>query len=549
VSLYQQVVGRARLALVALAGAVGFVLLISCANVANLLLARASTRRKELAVRAALGAGRGRMIRQLLAESALLAGLGGSLALLLAFWWVKLLGGVIPDDLPRADQIGVDARVLGFTLAASLLSALLFGLAPALLASRIDLNETLKDGGRASAGGGSPRFRNLLVVCEMALAVALLVGAGLMTRSFVRLMGVDPGLDPRNVLTMEIKLPRGRYASPRQQAAFYRGLLERARALPGVQAASAVYPLPLSGMEDNIGFRVEGLPLPDGEWPAAGPRCVGTDYFKALGIRLLKGRDFNEADGADAPPVVIVNESLARQYWPNQDPVGGRLAFNLHNDGQTVWREVVGVARDVRQRGLDVESRPEIYFPFVQFPISSMALVMRANGDPLNYAAAARAQAQAVDGDQAVSKIHTMEELLETSVSQRRFNLTMLAVFAGLALALAGVRIYGVMAYLVNERAHEIGVRMALGARPAAVLGLVLRRGMSLALTGVALGLLTAFWLTRLIKNLLFGVSASDPLTFTGIALLLLVVAFLACWLPARRAMKVNPIFALRCNG
>jgi len=545
VAFHQQVVGKARPALLALLGAVGFVLLIACANIANLLLARGAARQKELAIRAALGAGRLRVIRQLLTESLLLAASAGALALLLAVWGVDLLRAIIPNNLPRADEIGVDVRVFGFTLVVSLGAGILFGLIPALQASRTDLNETLKEGGRSSGGGGHNRFRGLLVISEIALALLLLVGAGLLARSFVRLMSVDPGLDPRNVLTMDIMLPRGKYQPP-QQAAFFQQLLERLRALPGVQSAGAVYPLPLSGAEEGMGFGIEGRPpATPGERRNAGPRWVSPDYFKALKIQLLKGRVFTESDGAEAPLVLVINEAMARQYWPNEDPIGGRVAFNgLGN--QPIWREIVGVVKDVRHTALDTESKPQMYFPFTQFPSPFMTLVARTDGDPLSLVAAARSQVQAIDRDQPISNIHTMEELLAKSVSQRRFNLLLLAIFAGVALLLAVVGIYGVMSYSVEQRTHEIGVRMALGGGAADVLRLLLGQGMKLVAIGVAIGLAAAFGLTRLISALLFDVRATDPVTFVTLALLLTVVALLACYIPARRATKVDPIVALR---
>jgi len=545
VTLHQQVVGRVRLALLVLLVAVGSVLLIGCANVANLLLARAAGRQKEIAIRAALGAGRWRVIRQLLTESALLVVLSGSLALLLAMWVVNLLQKIIPDDLPRADQIGIDGHVFGFTLLISLGAGILFGLVPALQASRLSLNEALNEGGRSSGAIGHNHFRNLLVFSEVALSLTLLAGAGLMLRSFIRLTSVDPGLDTRNVLALEVRLPQSRYAPP-QQAVFFQQLLERLRALPRVQAASAVYPLPLSRMEDTIGFRIEGQPPPaSSEWPTAGPRCIGAQYFKVLNIQLQKGRVFTESDGVNAPPVVIINEALARQYLPNQDPIGRRLTFNSR-DGRTIWREVVGVVGDVRHMALDGELRPEIYFPFMQFPASSLTVIARTNGDPLGLVAAVRSQVQAVDKDQPITNIRTMEEILARSVSQPRFNLLLLAIFAGLALSLAAVGIYGVMSYLVTQSTHEIGVRMALGAQVSDVLKLVIRQGMTLALTGIVIGLITALGLTRLIKNLLVGVSATDPVTFSVIALLMALVALLACYLPARRATKVDPLVALK---
>jgi putative ABC transport system permease protein len=544
VSFHQQVVGKVKYALLVLLGAVGFVLLIACANVANLLLARAAGRASEIAIRAALGAGRWRLIRQLLTESALLAIVSGALALLVAFWVVDLVQAIVPDNLPRADEIGIDGRVFGFTLLVSLGAGAVFGLLPALQASNAPLNEALKEGGRGSSGSRRHHLRNLLVVSEVALALVLLVGAGLMLRSFIRLISVDPGLDPQNVLTADIMLPRGKYAPP-QQAVFFQRLLERLRAVPGVQSAGAVYPLPLSGGEEGTGFDIEGQPPAPGEQRAAGQRWVSTDYFKALDIQLQKGRVFTESDGAGAPPVLVINDAMARQYWPNEDPIGRRINFE-RRDGQPVWREIIGVVGDVRHTALDKRSGPEIYLPITQNPWPFMTLVVRTDGASMNFVAAVRGQVLAIDKGLPISNIHTMEELLERSVSQPRFNLALLAIFAGVALLLAAVGIYGVMSYLVTERTHEIGVRMALGAQARDVLKLVIRQGMTLTLAGVALGLITAFGLTRLIKSLLFGVSATDPMTFAVIAILLAGVALLACWIPARRAAKVDPMIALR---
>jgi predicted permease len=539
-SYHQQVVSRVKLALLVLLGAVGFVLLIACTNVANLMLVRATARRKEMAIRSALGAGRGRVVRQLLTESILLAVLSGSLAVLVAFWGIDLLQLVIPDNLPRADEIGIDGRVFGFTLLISLLTGILFGLVPALQASRLSLSNVLKEGGRSSVS--HHHLRNLLVVSEVALALVLLIGAGLMLRSFMKLTSVDPGLDTKNILTANIRLPRSRYPAP-QQAAFYRQLLERLRVTPGVEAASAAFPLPLSGAEEGIGFDIEGgPPHASGQRNIARPRCVGTDYFKTLNIQLQRGRVFRESDSIDAPPVVIINEVLARQYWPNQDPIGKRMVVDIGPG----WREVIGVVKSVRHMGLDDELHPELYFPVAQFPWPNLTLVVRTNGEPLNFVGAVRNQIQAIDKDQPISNIHTMDDLLARTVSQPRFNLILLAIFAGIALLLAAIGIYGVVSYLVAERTHEIGIRMALGAQTRDVLKLVVKQGLTLVIIGIAIGLIAAFGLTRLMKSLLFGVSTTDPLTFAIIVLSLIIVALLACWTPARRAAKVDPLLSLR---
>lgn len=546
VPLHQQVVGKVRTALLVLLGAVGFVLLIACANVANLLLARAASRQKEIAIRTALGASRMRVIRQLLTESLLLSLVGGTLGLLLALWGIELLLTISPINLPRVDTVSIDGRVFAFTLVISLLTGIGFGLAPAIQVSKPDLNDALKEGGRSSpVGFRHNRFRSLLVVSEVALSLVLLIGAGLMIRSFVTLLNVDPGLNAQNVLTLDIGLPRTKYTGP-QQIAFFQQVISRMQALPGVQSAGAVYPLPLSGAEEGMGFAIEGRPVTNpGESFNAGPRWVSADYFKVMSIPLLRGRELTERDGPDSTRVLVISEAMARAYWPDEDPIGKRVAFDQTN-GAPNWREIVGVVRDVKHSSLDATSKPEMYIPFAQFPIFFQTVVLRTTGDPLSLVAAARSEVLAVNKDQPISNIHTMEELLSNSIAQRRFNMLLLSVFAAVALLLSAVGIYGVMSYSVAQRTHELGLRMALGAQSSHVVALVVRQGMTLALIGVGVGLAASFALTRIMASLLYGVSTTDTLTFSLIALLLASVALLACYLPARRATKVDPMVALR---
>jgi putative ABC transport system permease protein len=544
-SLHESLVGKSRTALLIFLVAVGFVLLIACANVANLLLARAASRQKEIAIRTALGAGRARIIRQLLTESILLAALGGALGLLFALWSTDLLVAGASDVLPRLGEIRMSGLALGFNALVSLVTGIAFGLAPALQASKPELNEMLKEGGRTSgAGMRSRRARNLLVISEVAVSLVLLVGAGLLIKSFLRLQEVKPGFNPQHVLAMEMFLPGAKYPEEYQHAAFFEQVLTRTRSLKGVEAAGVVSVLPISENYDRFGFTVENEPpVPRGEGPSADRYMVSSGYLQALGIPLLSGRPFNEHDRADAPPVVIVNETFARHYWPGVDAIGKRIRTG---DEKNPWREVVGVVADVKQYGLDTPSTLQLYLPHQQSPSQQMVLVVRTSGEPLSQIAAVRNEVWAVDKDQPVYNIRTMEQLMSKSVAQRRFNMLLLAVFAAVAMALAAIGLYGVMAYSVTQRTHEIGIRMALGAQSADVLKMVVGQGMMLAFVGVALGLTAAFGLTRVMSSLLYGVSATDSATFAGVALLLSLVAFVACYIPARRATRVDPMVALR---
>ncbi len=544
-SMHKALSGDYREALLILLGVVGCVLLVACANVANLLLARASARQKEAALRAALGASRWRIMRQLLTESLLLGAAGGVLGLALAVWGLKLLLAAIPIKLPFWMNFNLDPRVLIFTLGVSLLTGLVFGVVPALQASQTDLNEVLKEGGRGAGAVVRHRSRSLLVVVEVALSLVLLVGAGLMMQSFLRLQHVSAGLNPTGVLTASVALPGAKYDRERRSA-FFQQLMERIRAVPGVEAAGATSTLPLSGGGWGRSLTVEGFPvLSVGQAPMIQHNVITPGYFRALGIPLLMGRDFSETDAQDAPKVTIIDESLAREYWPQQSPLGKRVRFGPPEDNEP-WHTVVGVVGTVRHERLDAETRKSVYLAHRQIPVNGMALAVRATANPASLAGAVRGQVKELDPDLPVTKVLTMEEVIAQSVWQPRLYTILFGVFAAVALLLAAVGIYGVMAYTVTTRTHEIGVRVALGAQTRDVLRLIIGQGMRLALVGVALGLVGAFALTRLMKNLLFEVKATDPLTFAALATLLALIALAACWIPARRAAKVDPMVALR---
>ncbi|HSB12437.1 MAG TPA: ABC transporter permease [Blastocatellia bacterium] len=528
-----------------LLGAVGFVLLIACANVANLLLAKAAGRQKEIAVRAALGASRARLIRQFLTESVLLALMAGALGVALASWGVDLLVSAATGNIPRAAEISVDARVLGFTLLIAVVTGVAFGLAPALQASKADLNEALKDTARGSGGGSRrARIRSLLVVTEVALAVILLIGAGLLIRSFVRLQSVDAGFNPAHLLVANINLPASRYAQPTQRAAFYRRLNEELGSLPGVISAGATQALPLSGADARTPIAIDGRavpPLP--ERPIVSVGIVSPDYFRTLGIPLLEGRFFAEQDNETGPVTVIINQSFARKFFADEDPIGKRI---LLGGVQTQAREIVGVVGDVRQRGLDSSPAEGFYISSYQRPQLAMAVVVRTEGPPLALSNAVRSRVIAIDKDQPVASVQTMEDVVSSSISNQRFTLLLLGLFAGVALVLAAIGIYSVMAYVVTQRTGEIGLRMALGAQGRDVLALVVGQGMTTALIGVAVGLAGAYALTRVMTSLLFSVTATDPITFVATPIILIGVALAACLVPARRAVKVDPMVALR---
>jgi predicted permease len=550
VPLHEEFAGAMRKPLLVLLGVVGFVLLIACANVTNLLLARATARRQELTIRAALGASRLRLMRQLLTESLLLAITGGVIGTLLASWGVGLLETLVPDSLAQARGIVIDVRVLGFAVAVSLLTGVVFGLLPALQVSRPNLSEALKEGGR---GGGEPRgrVRSLLVVTEIALSLVLLAGAGLLIKSFHRLTNVDPGFQPNNALTLRMQLSGEKYGDPVKRRAFYDQMLQQVQSLPGVQAAGVITQLPLTTQGLSFSFSLEGqAPLPAANLPQAVFRVVSPDYFSALGIPLLGGRSFTPQDTADAPAVAVINHTMAERFWPGQEALGKRFKIGA-SDSPNPWMTVVGVVGDVRQTSLEQALKPELYVSHWQdrrFFAIPRDLVIRTAGDPLNLTAAVRAEIWKLDKDLPLYRVRTMEQIVAQAVAGQRFNMLLLALFAALALVLATVGIYGVMSYATAQRRHEIGIRMALGANARDVFRLVLGQGLLLTGSGVALGLMGALALTRLMKGLLFNVTASDPLTFAAVTLLLMVVALLACWIPARRAARVDPLVALRCE-
>jgi putative ABC transport system permease protein len=548
--LHESVVGNVRRPLLILLGAVGLVLLIACANVANLLLVRASARQKEMAVRVALGASRATLVRQLLTESALLAALGALLGILLAFLGTSLIAAQLPDGIPRLQEARVDAPVLLFTLTVSLLTGLLFGLFPALQASRPNLTEGLKEGERGSSGPRQ-RLRSVLVVAEVVLTLMLLVGAGLLLQSFRRVLQVDTGFNARNLLAMRVSV---RNSDGQQVANFFEQLQQNVRSLPGVKSVAVSDGLPLGRDVNHPTFLIEGRPVT--EKKAFGQRySVSPDYFQTMGIALIKGRLFTAEDNRDSPPVIVIDEALARQYFPNEDPLGKRLKQSIGSDTPSL--EIVGVVRHVEPYGLDrleAGAGPaQFYTNFNQTPLPSLSrrtinLLTRTEAEPLSLAAAVRGQVAALNKDQPIFNVRTMEQIVAQSVASRRFSMLLLTIFALVALALASLGIYGLLSYAVAQRAREIGVRMALGAQSGDVVKLVIGQGMKLVFIGVVIGLVASLALTRTMKTLLFGVSATDPVTFAAIALLLTFVALLACFVPARRATKVDPLVALRCE-
>ena len=560
--LLEVFVGDIRRALWVLFAAVAFVLLIACANIANLLLARAQSRQKEMAIRSAMGAGRWRIARQLLTESVLLALIGGTLGMLVAQWGIKLILYISPDALPRSKEIGLDWRVLAFTIGLSFVTGVLFGLVPALQAGVVDVHETLKETGRGTSG--KHWLRSSLVVVEVATTLVLLVGAGLMIRSFYRLQKVNPGFSYDHLTSFTVALPRKKYAESEQREQFYNRLLENLRGLPGVEATAAASGLPLGNNGWQTGFIVADRPRPPREQTPLMEACLVTpDYFKAMNIPVKSGRVFDSHDdrswiaGKDLSKLdddekqmaplnsIVIDEEFARRYWPGEEAVGKRIAMGSEKDPR--FLTVLGVVGRVKMESLGTDSkRVQGYFPFAQIPSGGMTVILKAAGDPNQLVAAVRQQVKTIDPDQPIYSVRTMDDIRAESVAPERLNLTLLSIFAGIALVLAVVGIYGVMSYTVTQRTHEIGIRMAIGAQPRDVFRMVIGQGMMLALIGVACGLIGAFGLTRLMASMLFGVEPTDPMTFAAIAVLLTGVALFACYVPGRRATKVDPVVSLR---
>jgi putative ABC transport system permease protein len=542
--------------------AVGFVLLIACANIANLLLARASARRKEMAIRTAVGASRWRLARQLLTESILLSLIGGGIGLLLARWGIDLILYMSPDAIPRSREIGLDWIVLGFTIGVSFLTGLLFGLIPALQAGEVDVHETLKETGRGMSG--RHWLRSSLVVAEVATTLVLLIGAGLMIRSFYLLQKVNPGFSYEHLTSFSVSLPERKYPTQDAQASFYDRLLENMRALPGVESTAAASGLPLGNNGWQTSFVIDGRPRPPRDQTPLMEACLVTpDYFKAMNIPVLRGRVFTDRDdrshlaGVDLSKMdeneremaglntIVIDEEFARRHWPNEDPIGKRIAMGSEEKPRKL--EVIGVVGRVKMESLNQNSdRVQGYFPFAQVPNGGMTVIVKGTSDPSQLVSSVRAAVKEIDPDQPIYNPRTMNEIRAESVAPERLNLTLLSLFAGLALVLAIVGIYGVMSYSVTQRTHEIGIRMAIGARPRDVFGMILGHGMKLTIIGVVIGLVLAFVLTRLMETMLFGVAPTDLTTYTAISVLLVSVALLACYLPGRRATKVEPTISLR---
>ena len=544
----EQITGQVRPALVILLGAVGFVLLIACANVANLLLARATARQRELAVRSALGASRKRLVRQMLAESLLLAAAGGVTGLALAWGGVRLLTASVGDQIafPRVDAIGIDGRVLAFTAAVALLSGVVFGFAPALTSAAINLNEALKEGGRSGSAGRTGKLRSAFVVIEVALALVLLVGAGLLLRSFARVLSTDPGFSPDHVMTAQLTLPAAKYDTLAKRTQFWAGLLQRIRVLPGVTSAGTVSFLPMNGLGSATGFEVVGQPKPaPGQGPGATIKVIGGDYFTVLGIPLVRGRVFTEREQQVENHYAIISETLARKFFPHQDPIGQHLLVSWYGEGAD---EIIGVVGDTKMVTMEEEMYPAIYYPYSRTPYSSNTIVVRTAGNPSTVASSLVQAVHQVDADLPVSSLRSMDEVIARSLAQRRIVMVLLAVFAAVALLLATVGIYGVMSYMVSQRTQEIGIRMALGADRGGVVMMVVRQALGLAAAGLGAGLAAALGLTGFLRAMLFDVRPTDPLTFAVVAAGLLGIAAIATAVPAMRATRIDPLTALKAE-
>ncbi|MCM3900449.1 MAG: ABC transporter permease [Pyrinomonadaceae bacterium] len=546
VPLRAQFTGEIRKPLLILLGSVGFVLLIACANVANLLLARAASRRKEIALRAGLGASRWRIARQLLTESVLLSSLGGSLGLLLAWWGTKALIALSPPGLMDLRNVAVNLPVLAFTFGLTLLTGIVFGLVPALEAARFDLTDSLKEGGKNIGGGArSQRLRSLFVVTQVALALVLLIGAGLLMKSLNRLQSVEPGFEPDNLLTMQINLPGRKYDTDRKSIDFFKRAIEQLQVIPGVETAGANSFFPFAGPHAGTNVDIEGQPkMPPGQDLGTGVCVTDANYFRAMRIPLKRGRLFTEQEVTEMRHVVVVNETFVRQNLHGQDPIGKRVIINMKDEN--LPSEIVGVVGDNKHLGLDVEVEPMAFWPHAELAYSSMTLAIRTRGEPTSIASAARNAIRNLDPEQPIGEVSTMNNLMAKSIARSRFNATLLAVFSIVALVMAAVGIYGVISYSVQLRTHEIGVRMALGAQRRDVLSLVVKRGIVLGLVGVTVGLIASFGLTRLMTTLLFEVTATDTTVFAGVSVALFLVTLVACYVPARRATKVDPLIALR---
>ena len=549
--LHEEIVGDTGRPLMVLLGAVAVVLLIACANVANLLLARAASRRKEIALRTALGASRGRLVRQLMTESVLVSAIGGLIGLGLAAWGVDLLIASAPDSIPRIQEVGVDLRVACFTALVSLATGLVFGLVPALRASRAPLHDALKEGGRAGGGGVHGLTGRALVVSEVALSLVLLIAAGLLIHSFTRLQDVAPGFDSSRLLTFRLSLPESRYTTFQKGQSFFDEFFTGLRRTPGVRSVAAINALPFSGLGGSRSFHIEGREEKRPEDQTEEQLRIVTDgYFAAMGIPILAGREFTERDALNQPRVAVVNDAMAKKHWPHESPIGKRVSFSTN---EPEWYEVVGIAGNIKHRALENADRPELYVPYRQplfagWTVRPMYVVARTSADPASTAAMARHEIARVDRDQPISDVRTMDERIGRSLSSRRFSTVLLALFAGLALTLAAVGIYGIVAYSVTERTHEIGVRVALGAQRRDVMAMVVGQGMTMTIVGAAIGVAASAALARLMSSLLFGVSAVDPATFVAIPLLLIAVALAACYVPARRATRVDPLQSLRAE-